>query len=503
MQEIKCSAADPVSLDVFKERLEKCEDVIVTNIPFGKGVLTMFTVDGLISTEVLDENVLRPLSNEEGFIKAKSEKDAIGYIMRGNIYHVQVELIDNLTDAMQELLFGSAILVFEKEQVAVRFDVKGFEVRSVSSPTNETVLKGGKDGLVESIRRNTALLRLRIQTNDLKIEHFKIGRRTHTPICIMYMSGIANHDAIENVKQKLNAADIDGFVSAGQLEAIMYDNLRTIFPQMLYTERADKCAGNLLEGRIAILVDGLPISFITPVDFNSFMQASEDYSSHFIASSLFRATRYFCMMVSLLLPALYIAFTEFHQEIIPVELANAIIASKRGVPFPTSIEVIMMLVALEVLLEAGARLPQSVGQTVGIVGALIIGQAAITAHILSPGVVITIATAGVTSFVIPSQDMSVSIRLFRFGLVICAMGCGLIGVAVGIIILFYNLCSIEVLGTPYLSPFTGAEWRRLLTDTLVRMSWVNKTARPQNIGVVNDKRAQITNTKGEDASDEN
>ncbi len=292
---------------------------------------------------------------------------------------------------------------------------------------------------------------------------------------------MANRRIVEEVENRLNKINIDGIISAGQIEAFLMDEKISIFPQMLYTERVDKFCGHLLEGRVGVLIDGMPIAYILPVDLFAFLQAPEDYALHFFQSSVFRLLRNLSAFLALILPAFYVAITTFHQEMIPTKLAMSIIESKKTVPFPTVIEVLLMLLAFEILLEAGLRLPKSIGQTVSIIGALVVGDAAITAKILSPGVVIVIATAGITGFVIPSQDLANTVRILRLLLVFCSLFGGLFGIGVGIIAILYHLCTLEFFGMPYLSPFVAGEGRRMFHDTVVRASWLKQKIRPRSV----------------------
>jgi spore germination protein KA len=472
---------DVVSVALFRERLTVCDDAVFTQLHLGEGghvPATLIFIDGMVLTQTADDYILKPLIQDEGFRRAKDEGEILDLIEQGQVYHDQRKICATMTEAMSELLFGAAVIVFDSLHIAVTFDAKGFDKRGISEPTNESVLKGSKESFVEVLRVNTALVRRRLQTNDLKVEQMKIGRRTNTPIAIMYIAGIANGDTLEAIKKRVASVDIDGLTTAGQLEAVLFERPRSFLPQILYTERPDKFVGNLLEGRIGIIVDGLPLAVITPISLNSLLQAPEDYSLHYIISSFYRLMRYICGFVALVLPAFYVSVTTFHQEMIPTKLAVAIIASKQGVPFPTYMEVLLMLFAFEVLLEAGLRLPQVVGQAVSIVGALVVGQAAISAHILSPGVVIIIAAAGITGFVVPSQDLSSAVRIFRIGLVLLATVGGLFLTSLGLTFMLYHLCSIEVFGTPYLAPLNSTDGRQMFADTLVRGSWLDKFRRP-------------------------
>jgi spore germination protein KA len=352
----------------------------------------------MIASQTVYDYVLKPLTQEPPLKNAKTERELLTLISSGGVYHGQRKVRREMDEAMADLLSGSAVLVFDGEGVAVSFDSKGYEKRGVTEPTNENVLKGSKEAFIESMRVNTSLVRRRIQTDSLKAHQLTIGRRTNTAVTIMFLEGVANPAAVELVKMRLEALDVDGFISAGQIESALSEKRRTVFPQVLYTERVDKFCGNLLEGRVGVITDGIPVAYITPVDLNAFLQAPEDYTQNALASTMFRILRHICAFAALILPAFYVSITAFHQEMVPTKLAVSIISSKQGVPFPTYMEVLLMLLAFEVLLEAGLRLPRSIGQAVSIVGALVVGQAAITANILSPGVVIIIAAAGMIAY---------------------------------------------------------------------------------------------------------
>ncbi|PKM72171.1 MAG: spore germination protein [Firmicutes bacterium HGW-Firmicutes-16] len=480
--EPKIAPEEIVKIESIKQKFLDSTDIIFNEVIIDENrKLNVVFVDGMVNSEIIDNFVLKPLIQETILKEAKTEKDIIDLIMLGTVYHCQRKLRDKLTDCYHDLLIGSLVLIFENSEKAVTFETKGFERRAVSEPTNENVLKGSKESFVEVLRINTALIRRRIPSSDLIISQLQMGRRTDTAVSVIYLEGIANKSIVEETKKRLNSVDIDGISSLGIIEACLRGRKYSLFPQALYTERTDKFCGNVLEGRIGIIADGFPLAIIVPVDINSFLQAPEDYAQNYFYSSMYRMMRYISALVSLVLPAFYVSITTFHPEMIPTKLAMAIIASKEGVPFPSYIEVLLMLGAFEVLLEAGMRLPKSVGQAVSIVGALVVGQAAISAKILSPGVVIIIAAAGITGFVIPSQDFSNTIRVCRLILVVCSITSGLYGVSIGSIVILYHLCDLEVLGVPYLSPFVSNEGKGMLNDTIIRKLWLKQKERPSNI----------------------
>ncbi|NCB52809.1 MAG: spore germination protein, partial [Clostridia bacterium] len=462
---------EKICTETLRNRLAGSEDIVFNDININSDkelTATVIYVDGLVNSQLIDNFVLKPLIQENTLGKAKTEKDLIDFIMLGTVYHDLRKLRETMPDCINDILSGSVAVVFDNSGVAVTFEVKGFEKRGISEPTSENVLKGSKESFIEVLRVNTAIVRRRIQTSDLKMSHMTIGRRTRTAIAVVYLDGVANRSTVELVKQRIKAIDIDGITSAGQVEAFLLDNEKSFFPQILYTERADKFCGNILEGRVGVMIDGIPIAYIIPVDISSFLQAPEDYSLNYIVSSTLRILRYICVFSALILPAFYVSITTFHREMIPTKLALSIISSKQGVPFPTYMEVLLMLLAFEVLLEAGLRLPRAIGQTVSIVGALVVGQAAISANLLSPGVVIVISTAGITGFVLPSQDMSNAVRLCRLLLVFLSIFGGLFMVTIGLIGILYHLCSLEVFGVPYMSPYVANEGKQMFGDTILR-----------------------------------
>ena len=474
-------AEERVSTQAVKQKMSGSSDVYYSDTIINSDTKQKFTIifiDGLVDQNQIDNFILKPLIQENALAAVKSEQELMELITLGTVYHSRRSVCSKLSDCLDALLDSCVLMVFDTLGAAIAFAVEHIEKRAITEPTNENVLKGSKESFIEVLRVNMALVRRRIKTSSLINYGFVLGQRTHTAVSLVYLDGIANQEIVNKVKQRLEGIDIDGIISAGQIETFLMDNRHSFFPQILYTERVDKFCANLLEGRIGILIDGLPVAYITPVDLTSFMQAPEDYSLNNIQSTAVRLLRHICAFSALTLPAFYSAITTFHQEMIPNKLAISIISSKQGVPFPTFIEVILMLLAFEVLLEAGLRLPRTIGQAVSIVGAIVIGQAAISANILSPGVVIVISAAGITGFVIPSQDLSNAIRLCRLILVLLSTVSGLFTVIIGLILLLYHLCTLEIFGVSYLSPYVSRDGKRMFSDSIIRKSWAAEKYRP-------------------------
>lgn len=484
---------DRNELDLVSENIKgllgKSNDVKFRDIYINddkKLKFTLICVDGLINSDSISNYILKPIIQEKVFNEAKSLKEVIKQIDNGKLYFVSQLKVTEFNEAINALLSGTTLLVFDSEKTAIVVDAKGFEKRSVSEPTGENVLKGSKDGFVELLRTNTATCRRKIKSHNLVIEESVVGKQSQTSIATVYMNNITNRNIVEELKKRLNAIEVDKALTTGFIEEFIIDDLNSTFPQVLYTERPDKFCASVIDGRVGLIIDGLPIAYVIPATFFQFLQAPEDYAQHFIVSSLLRVLRLFCLVFTLILPSFYISITSFHQEMFPSELATSVATAKEGVPFPMFIEVILMLGAFEILIEAGLRLPKNIGQAVSIVGALIVGQSAVEAKLLSPATVVVIAITAIASFTMPNQDFSNALRLWRFILVILSSLVGIFGLCMGLLILLYHLCRLESFGVPYLSPFVGSKSNQY-QDTIFRLPLKFLKERPLNLGPVNKR----------------
>lgn len=477
----------------IKTLLSDSDDIVFREIYVNGNenmTITLCYVDGLIDSKAASDDILKPLLQEVSLSKAKNSRDIVNLIEHGTLYYVSQITRHSIDNTINDILNGSVALIFSDEKLAVTFDIKGYEKRSIDEPTDENVIKGAKDAFIEVIKVNTSLVRRKIRTQNLRIKQICIGQETVTPIAICYIEGIANQNLIEEVVERLEKIDIDGVLATAAIEEYIIDEKFSTFPQILYTERPDKFCSNLLEGRVGILIDGLPTAFIVPAVINQFLQAPEDYSRNYFVASMINLIRYLSLAVTLLLPGFYISVSTFHQEMIPTELALSIIASEEGVPFPTAIEVIIMFVAFEVLLEAGLRMPKPIGQAVSIVGALVVGQAAVEAKIVSPAVVISVAATVISGFTMPNQDFANALRLWRFILTGLASIAGLYGLVMGLIGLLLHLATIETFSVSYLNPFAANEGKEIGKDTLIRMPISVMKKRPRNLRTTNKVRSK-------------
>ncbi len=456
-----------------------CGDYQARRIRLGgaAGSLTavLCCLDGMVSGNAVSGDVLRPVTESERFGGVCSGQEAADRLCEGLAWFYAARRRDTLEAVTEDLLFGCCAVVFEG--VAVTFETRQPQGRGVEKSETEKGVKGAKDSFTEVYRQNTALLRQRIRTPDLKLAEVTVGRRTRTRAAVAYISGLTNSGVVEEVLRRLSEIDIDGALTTGSLEEYLLPRLSP-FPQLTVTERPDRFALELLEGRAGLLVDGLPLGFLMQGTLAQQLKVTEDRAGHPLAASALTLLRYAALFLSVLLPALYVVVTVFHQEMLPDKLLLSVIRSKQDVPFSTAAETLGMLLAFELLQEAGLRLPESVGETVSIIGALIVGQSAVEAKVISPIVVIVVAIAGITGYTTPNQDLAAAARLCRFALVLLGLGLGIYGLVFGLILLTYYLCTLESFGTPYLAPFCGGSAGEVLR-ALVRLPLKKLKERPK------------------------
>ncbi|MBB5322973.1 spore germination protein KA [Anoxybacillus tepidamans] len=382
------------------------------------------------------------------------------------------------------LMSGETLLFVDGVSEALSIDTKGGEHRAIEEPSTQLAIRGPREGFTESLGTNIAMIRRRIKNPNLWVEAITIGEVTQTNVSLMYIKGIANDEIVEEVRTRLRRIHIDAILESGYIEQLIEDQTFTTFPTIYHTERPDIVAANLLEGRIAILVEGTPFVLVAPAVFIQFFQAVEDYYARFDIATALRLLRVLIFFLSLIAPALYIALTTFHQEMIPTQLVIAIAAQRESVPFPAFVEALMMEVTFEILREAGVRLPRAIGQAVSIVGALVIGQAAVEAGIVSSTMVIIVSITAIASFATPSFAIAISARLIRFLLMFLATLFGLYGIMIGVIFMTLHLCSLRSFGVPYMSPLAPLIPTNI-GDTLFRFPiWALKE-RPRLINETN------------------
>lgn len=447
----------PLTAKALRGIFATCADFQMREIAFGleKNVrLSVCWLDGIVSADEVSTCVLRPLTQSARAANARDEAQALYAVLHGGVYSCSVKECAAADDAVSALTHGHCAVIFDTLQTALCFEVKSDKARGVSEPTLEKSIKGAKDSFVETLRVNTALVRRRICSPELKVVESTVGRKSATRVAVMFVEGVAPEQTVRELASRLDTLDTDGLVSVGLLEEGIVDAPASPFPQLLHTERPDRFAAYLLEGRVGLLVDGIPVGLIVPVTFAEFMRVTSDANFHFLVTTVIAVLRYFALALSALLPALYVAVAMYHQEMIPTRLLLSIIEAKQDVPFSTALEVMGMLVAFALLQEAGLRLPNPIGDTVSIIGALIVGQSAVEARVVSPIAIIVVALSGIACYTLPSQDMGSAVRLVRFALVIAAIAAGLFGVAAVTCLVVFLLARMDSFGVNYTAPLS-------------------------------------------------
>lgn len=456
-----------ISLKVLKEKFSNTSDIRFSIIEFFHETVHLVYLNHIVDSNSIDVSILKGILEEERYDDKTSVFDKLE---KGKLPHISLNFRDNLDDIITDILSGNLCIIDPKnKKKAVSLFVGKVEKRAITEPSNENIIKGSKEAFIENMNVNLGLIRNRIRSTNLKINKVTVGNMVPTEIAVIYMDNIVDKNVLEEVFKRLKKIDTNKLISVTDVEEQIIDNKYSIFPQLIFTEKVDKLASNIMDGKIALIIDGVPVTYILPAVFNMFLQAPEDYSTNYAISSLLRSLRYLCIAITLVFPSLYVTICTFHQELIPTELAISIIKSKQGEPFPVFVEVIFMLLAFEILIEASTRLPKTIGQTISIVGGLIIGEAAVNADIVSPAVVVVIAITGIAGFLMPNQDFSNALRISRFGLVVISGITGLYGFSLSLIMMFYYLSTIEVFGVPYFVPFSSNEGNNLFNDTIFRI----------------------------------
>ncbi|MFP3513059.1 spore germination protein [Peribacillus sp. SIMBA_075] len=478
-----------------KQKLGNSGDIVIREIQIGKeGIVKacIFYTDGLVDTNSIQNFIMESLMldiHPDQMPMISSQQNVL-QVLKDRILAVgDIQDVTEFSSLLNSLLSGDVILLLDGYAQGFTIGMRGGKDRGVMESTTESVVRGPKESFTENLRTNTALIRRKIKTPRLWLESKKIGELTKTDVAIMYIDGIVNDKVVEEVHKRLDRIDIDGILESGYIEELIQDETYSPFPTIYYSERPDVIAAELLEGKVAILVDGTPIVLVVPALFISFIQSAEDYYQRADISTLIRMLRFFTIFIALLGPSLYIAITTYHQEMLPTPLLIGLSAQREGVPFPAFIEALMMEGAFEILREASLRMPKAIGQAISIVGTLVIGTAAVEAGIVSAAMVIVVAITAISSFVLPAFTMSMSIRMLRFPMMALAASFGIFGIMVGFIALVLHMCSLRSFGVPYMSPF-GPFIREDIKDTFIRVPITWMFARPRLISQKNNKREQ-------------
>ena len=437
-------------------------DLIARQLQCGQSTIYAYAIDGLISGADASDYIIKPITEH---LSGDSMEELYTKALQGAIYNCVADACKDLDTVALKLVNGFCVVLFP-EVGAVAFEVRIGVARSPGAPEVENTVKGPKDAFVETMRINTGLVRRHLRSPELRLYGTQVGTKSLTNVSVVWLEGITDRELVEKMKSRLSSIDIDGMLSPSCVEEYVTGSRTTAFPLLQYTERTDRFCQGILGGQVGLLIDGLPLGYLAPVDLGGMMESQEDQSIDYISASCIRVLRYAALLLSLLLPGFFIALSAFHHEMIPLPLLRSIIESRQSVPFSTAVEVLGLLIAFELLQESGIHLPQAVGQSVSVIGGIVVGTAAVEAKLISPAALIAVSIAGVCGFVQPNRDLAEAVRVWRFLLAALGALAGLFGVTVGAIGLLIHLSGLTSLGRAYLAPFSEGEVPDILRSKL-------------------------------------
>ncbi|KAA0566688.1 spore germination protein [Bacillus sp. CH30_1T] len=469
----KDSSSIPISpsldnnIRIVKQLLNESDDLKEQDIQLPSKQAKLLYIETITDTSVIQEQILSPIQHHSD--------------------HASVDIFPSremnkrtdLHEVASDLLHGRTALILENERFIYTFDTKSQYLRSIEEPNNEKVIRGAHYGFIENVNVNINLIRSRIANKNLVIKNFMIGDEVKTKVSIVFMKNIVNPKLVSEVETRLQSIHMDIVTSPGYIEEFIEDSPFSPFPQMLTTQRPDRVAYNLMEGRVAILSEGSPNALILPITFFGFFQSPDDYNSRWYVGSFYRLLRFISFVMAITLPAIYISIVAFHFEVLPTKMLKPIKESIELIPYPPLIEATIMELTIELIREAGVRLPSSIGPVIGIVGGLVIGQAAVEAHLVSNIMVIIVAITAIASFVVPSNEMVTTLRLLRFPLMIVAASFGFLGIILGLTVMLMHMCTLQSFGTPYLAPISVGRWTDF-KDTWIRVPIWKMNRRPKD-----------------------
>lgn len=477
---LKISKTLQTNLDNLQNMLDKPDDLKVRELKLGQGNIScaITYIEGIVDSKTIQLSILNNLESAQNL--PTEAKELFDFIYNKLIFVNNVQKGYTLDDLSLQLLSGHTILYVDGVDTVLMIDTIGGEMRSIDEPITETLIRGPREGFVENLQTNLALVRRNVRDPNLRYKTFQAGRRSKKNLVVAYIDGIVQPELVKEVERRLQTIDMDVVQESGYIEGWIEDSFLSPFPQMINTERPDKVVNAMMQGKVGIFLEGTPFVLIAPSTFVNMIQSPEDYYARWTIGSLLRILRYLGAFISVFLPSLYIALISLQPGMLPSDLAFSIAGTREGVPFPPVIEAFMMIITMELLQEAGARLPQTIGQTVGIVGGLVIGEAAVQAGIVSPVMVIVVALTAIANFTIPAFSIAIAFRIVRFAFMLAAAAFGLFGIILVYIMVNIHLVNLKSFGVPYSAPFApffASDWN----DVIIRTPIQTRRKRPEHL----------------------
>lgn len=462
----------------LRSRLENCSDILIRPMRLGdkhKVDCLMVYIEVAVSNMMLDDSALGKMINHFWEI---SPEDIQEFVRHNSLGIADVKKLENLDESIDAMLAGNAVFFIDGYDKAMKISSKGYPSTGVMEAESEKVLRGSREGFSDSVKSNSALIRKRLRDTRLKVEEYKIGVRSHTLTQVLYMDDLVHEGLLEEVKERLEEFQIDGILDSGMLEQLTEDVWYSPFPQYQTTERPDRAVQEILKGKVVILCDNSPEALILPGNFSSFMESSEDWYHRFEMASFLRILRYLAVIMATVLPGLYLAVIRFHTQILPSALILSFAEAREGVPFSSVVELIFLELAFELIREAGVRVPGSLGNAIGIVGGLVIGQAAVEANLVSPIVVMIVALTALGSMTVPNEEFAAAFRLVKYGFLILGGYLGIYGIVLGVYLVIGHLAGLISFGIPYLVPFIKKEQKGSRGEGILRVPLRKRVLRP-------------------------
>lgn len=481
----------PHNLSNLRRLLEDPEDLVVREFTiYGTSrQCAIAYMDGLTNEKLVQDNVIKNIQLLANKGSLPDETNALMEMIHREMMSVTgIEKVSTWDDVSNSLLYGHAIFYLDGFSTALAIDAQLWEIRSIEEPDSETVIRGPRDSFIEDLHTNLARLRRYIRDPNLRYKTYQIGRRSKKNLVVAYVDGIVHPDLFKEINRRLESIDMDDAPESGFVEQWIEDSFLSLFPQVINTERPDKASAALMEGKVVLILDGTPFVLIAPATLGNALQSPEDYYERWTIGSLIRVLRYIAAFIAVFLPALYVALVSFHQGMIPSKLAFSIAATREGVPFPAFIEALLMVSTMEMLREAGARLPTTIGQTIGIVGGIVIGEAAVQAGIVSPIMVVVVALNAIASFSIPSYSFSIALRILVYIMMFAAALFGIYGIILCYIMINIHVVNLTSIGVAYSSPFAPMFFQDF-NDFILRVPIPLINRRPKYMQTEDEKSA--------------